>query len=264
MSDHRLDHQDAHVLPFELPGGDVIEVSRLGSKGPPGLDLLSLGGASVAISLPPGASLTSVSCHLRFKIGGHSRGFQSTVRGYGAYAIIPEHLPALSLEAVEMSNGVLGHYVLAGVIDGVKHFTLWQGAHHDLLTFDLHSLEEAVDALALLDPIDRGEGITLREGAWTEESDTVTLEFGNIVANLRGSFPALVPPWPGRKGRFSTFYAVDDEGLAVICDGAMATLAAWDPDGNTLDATIDSLLDGFGITWRKRTQAQPVEKTELL
>ena len=221
----------------------AIALGPLGSRDL-GSDHRLLSGEDVTFRVPASEEIANSTASVQ---GGTSKGwygFQATQRGFALYA----HAPGFNLNlngSVTLQGGVLAHYTIRNRTIGSKHFTLWQGDHHDLYTYIPNSLTDAVDMLSAFDINDSAAGLSISpkssfvSGHSVQES-RLLVEFGDYLANVQRIDDAEPPSWPGRAGAGGDFYSNDDEVLFVSKTAAV-NIRPW-RGGTVPESDLNGLL----------------------
>ena len=207
-----------------------------------------LSGESVTFEAPSSKEIANSSAYILGSTSDGVYGFQATQKGFGLYA----HAPDFPLDlngSVSLQGGTLVHYTIRNRTSGSRHFTLWQGAYHDLYTYIPDSLSDAISLLSRFDISDSTSGLEVIPKASSGHSvqeTTLALEVGDNLAEVYKFDDSGRPPWQGQTGVGGDFYS-DDGKVFFVSDSAVVRISSWKNDSVT-NSDLDEMLDELRVT----------------
>lgn len=219
----------------------------------------TVSGARVRIGVPPGWTRRLSSWGL-FDTPEGPLGFQQAPRGTSLFAILPQsHLVRLD-RVVSVGGGVLAHYELDWGPESVSGFTVWQGPHSDVFTYDHGSFDAALRVFARCAVEDAASGARLTPpSSWTLREEELTMETGwpgaevLLTATHRGS--ANPPGWAGARGRGGTqLYRMDTGGTRVLAvsDSVVADVDSVQEGTRLSGDHLAGLVGHLTLDWERR------------
>lgn len=229
----------------------AFELGGVASAPPRPLPYRTLSGSTVELTLPPGWQ-PSVSGWALFEGGSRTLGFQHASRGTGLFNLIPQaHLMTLE-SVVTLRGGTLAHFRVELGQEATSGFTLWQGAHSDLFTFDHTTFDHALEAFASVGPTDSLEGVHLSVPAQLSlRRETLTVQTGKIIMTLMHSSATTPPIWEGWRGRWGSFYRLENGGERVLAvtDTGVAAIESVDHHMALSSDDLGLLTEYLAVGW---------------
>lgn len=266
MPDSTADHSAA-LDSFSAQGLYVAETRNEQFATPNRVTVRTLGGAQASLTLPEDMRLTARNGHVVYEGRGGRLGFQTSARGLGHRALVVVDYDVTLVGQVDLQGGLLAQYRLNRGNDAVSLFTIWQGAHSDLYTFDFTDLSGATSGFNLFDLEDSPEGLVLhpRDFFTALRSDTIMLIASDVAFELfsRAGRADLLPDWPGGKGRFGEFYitgvAPEDpapaEALFFSADAVVVAHALHGEAPVLADRLVQRFHNALDAGWGRRAAA---------
>ena len=234
----------------------------------------SLTGATVEAWVPDGIEIDTLTSQsgrtITVSVDSRTVSWRMLERGFGVLAMTTGGgTQATLIDAMITDNGVMAHYDLDHPLSGDEpnHFTLWQGATADLVSFDYPSLDDALASLP-------GLGISESTGqvTFTISGDIQLLDemVGGVLIPsdhgleceegagllIRPVASAEILPGATEAGAWGEFTALNQGfgwGFQFRTDTAVATVEGFECEGPAAAPFLlefkQDLLNSFRITW---------------
>lgn len=222
----------------------AIALGPLGSRNL-GTDHRFMSGETVTVAVPATKEIANSTTSIAGRTSEGAYGFGATQKGFGLYA----HAPGFELDlngTVTLQGGTLAHYTIrgGGGSVGSQYFALWQGSDHDLYSYFPDSLTSAVALLSQFDISDSVAGLSLSPKAATSghsiQEESLLVEFGDYVADVKRAGNSDRPPWPGQTGVGGDFYS-DGGGVLFVSTTAAVKIDPWQGSSVT-DSDLEDLV----------------------
>jgi hypothetical protein len=241
-----------------LLGHGALELRSVDDAPPAASPYRSVSGARVAIGVAPGWR-RRVSSWCLFDTPDGPRGFQQAPRGTSLFALLPQsHLVRLD-RYVSLAGGVLAHYHLDWGPESVSGFTVWQGMHSDVFTYDFTAFDPALATFAGCGPQDAPRGARLTPPlSWNLREEEVTVETGPadnpVLISAAHRSRANPPVWAGTLGRGAQFYRLETGGqrILAVTDSAVAEIDTVAADTLLSGEHLVGLAEHLSLEWTPR------------
>ena len=198
-------------------------------------------------------------------------GFQVSPVGTSLVDLLDPEIAPTMVDFATVDGALVALYRMPSASDestlGSQHRFVWQGSHHDLVTYDHETLADALSTLARFKVHDAPTGLTLEPigGGIKVLEESVTLDFDEFIVWTTPLLPNNAPDWPGTQGNFAEFFELspDDPGLVSVTPTAVSKIevSIRTTDGEEGDRVFStelttSLREGFGIEWYRDASIQ--------
>ncbi|MDE0120465.1 MAG: hypothetical protein OXS33_01865 [bacterium] len=248
----------AKLFPSEASAATEAEIKKITDNGAITLGPLGsrnlgtshrlLSGESVTFEAPSSSEIANSTAYILGSTPDGVYGFQATQKGFALYGHGPD-FPLNLNGTVSLQGGTLAHYTIRNRTSGSQHLALWQSAHHDLYTYIPDSLADAVSLLSRFNLTDSASGLTAipkSASGHSIEQTSLTVEFGDHVAEVFKVGDAERPSWQGQAGVGGDFYSDDGEVL-LFGDSAAVRIASWASDSVT-DSDLGDMVSNLRVT----------------
>lgn len=244
----------AAVEKIRLRGGGLVVVGANAARIRDNPLRMTPSGAMVHVTLP--SELATYTAIVVFEIGQNGYGFQVMPRGAGALAY--PHDIAVEIEGpVTLGDGTMVFFRDVNADQPTEGLTVWQGPHHDVVTFDYVDLADAVGGFGRATLLDGVDGLSIQpiDRRTRVRHEGVTVEAGDLVYDI--SPLSLRPGVSGAPTPHGELFWKDDVTLMFVSDSATVYINRWmtspgesaEQELRLTDSHVSEVSAGLSARW---------------